>query len=97
MHWLLLDIPAKTAGIAEGTSARKIPPGSKELYNSFGEAGYGGPEPPEGSGPHRYVITLYALDIEKLDLTANASLAAFRKIIEGRVVASASLTGIYER
>lgn len=97
VHWLILNMPAGTTGLPEGASGKKMPPGTKELYNSFGEMGYGGPQPPKGSGPHSYVVTVYALSAEKLDLTANASLTAFRKAVEGKVLASASLTGIYER
>jgi Raf kinase inhibitor-like YbhB/YbcL family protein len=97
IHWFIVNIPAGTTLLAEGVSGKKIPSGSKELYNSYGELGYGGPQPPKGSGPHPYVITLYALDVEKLDLTANTSLAAFEKTIEGKIIESAMITGIFEK
>jgi phosphatidylethanolamine-binding protein (PEBP) family uncharacterized protein len=32
-----------------------------------------------------------------LDLTSNTSLAAFRKALEGKTIATAKITGIYER
>ncbi len=35
-------------------------------------AGYGGPCPPVGE-THRYLITVKALDVEKLDLPPNAT------------------------
>lgn len=73
-----------------------MPAGSKELYNSYGSLGYGGPEPPKGSGPHPYVVTLYALD-SAIDLPAGSSLAAFTRAIEGHVLSAAKITGIYER
>ena len=59
--------------------------------------GYGGPQPPKGSGEHPYVITLYALNVEKVELGANTSLSAFKNMIEGKAIQSASLTGKYER
>jgi phosphatidylethanolamine-binding protein (PEBP) family uncharacterized protein len=74
-----------------------MPSGAKELYTSYGEIGYGGPEPPKGSGPHPYVITLYALNAPHVDCSLNASREAFLKMLEGRVLASAVLTGVYER
>lgn len=97
VHWLVINIPHGESSITEGTSGKKMPPGVKELYNSYGELGYGGPQPPKGSGPHPYIITLYALNIEKLDLGANTSLTAFIKVLEGKTLATAEITGIYER
>jgi len=97
VHWFVINIPASTTSLAEGVSKKQMPPGATELRNSFGEIGYGGPQPPKGSGEHPYVITLYALNMEKLELGVNTSLAAFKKMIEGKVIQSASITGKYER
>ena len=97
VHWFVIDIPADTTSLPEGASRKKMPPGSTELRNSFGDVGYGGPQPPKGSGEHPYVITLYALTVEKVELGANTSLAAFKKMVEGKAILSASITGKYER
>jgi Raf kinase inhibitor-like YbhB/YbcL family protein len=97
VHWLVINIPKEVTSIGEGASGKKMPPGSVELKNSFGDPGYGGPQPPKGTGDHPYVTTLYALNIEKLDLAGSVSLSAFKKAIEGKVVASASITGKYGR
>jgi len=97
VHWLVVNIPADTASLPEGASRKKMPLGTTELRNSFGEMGYGGPQPPKGSGKHPYVITLYALNVEKVELGVNTSLAAFKKMIEGKGIESASITGKYER
>jgi len=74
-----------------------MPAGAVELKNSFGDAGYGGPQPPKGSGEHPYVVTLYALNVDKLDLGISVSLPAFKKALEGRVIQAATITGKYER
>lgn len=97
VHWLVINIPAQVSSIEEGASKKKMPKGSVELQNSWREIGYGGPQPPKGTGDHPYVVTLYALNAEKLDLGANTSLSAFRKAIEGKVISSASTTGKYGR
>ena len=97
VHWLVINIPPQVNSIEEGASKKKMPPGSLELKNSWGNIGYGGPEPPKGTGDHSYVITLYVLNVEKLDLSPGASLSAFKKAIEGKVIASASITGKYGR
>ena len=97
VHWLVVNIPPTTASLPEGASMVRMPSGAKELYTSYGELGYGGPEPPKGSGPHPYVVTLYALDVSTLDCTLTTSREAFLKLLEGHVLARAVLTGIFER
>lgn len=97
VHWLVINIPAGASSIEEGASGKKMPAGAMELKNSFGQTGYGGPQPPKGSGEHPYVVTLYALSSDRLDLGASTSLAAFKKALEGKVLQSASITGKYEQ
>jgi len=97
VHWLVINIPANVTSLEEGASRKKMPLGSIELRNSFGDIGYGGPQPPRGTGDHSYVVTIYALNIEKLDLKTDTSLSAFKKAIDGKIIASASITGKYGR
>ncbi len=97
VHWLVINIPAQVTTLEEGASKKRMPKGSVELKNSFGDIGYGGPQPPKGTGEHPYVITLYALNVERLDLGVNTSLTSFKKALEGKVIASASITGKYGR
>jgi Raf kinase inhibitor-like YbhB/YbcL family protein len=52
VHWTLFDIPPDARGLAAG----RTPGGARAGENSFGDAGYGGPCPPEGDAPHRYVL-----------------------------------------
>jgi len=59
IHWLVFDIPKEVNNIARGT----VP--GKQVENDFGKKDYGGPCPP--SGTHRYIFTLYALDVEHLE------------------------------
>jgi Raf kinase inhibitor-like YbhB/YbcL family protein len=97
VHWLVIDLPATSNAIPEGASRKKMPPGAVELKNSFGDVGYGGPQPPRGTGDHPYVITVYALSVPRLDLSKNTSLAAFKESLAGKVLAQASITGYYGR
>lgn len=97
VHWLVINIPAQVNSIEEGASKKKMPKGSVELKNSWGDIGYGGPQPPKGTGDHPYVVTLYALNVEKLDLRANTTLSGFKKAIEGKIISSSSITGKYSQ
>ena len=97
VHWLVIHIPSQVILIEEGASKKKMPKGSVELKNSWGDIGYGGPQPPKGTGDHPYVVTLYALNVEKLELGVNTSLLAFKNAMEGKIIGSASITGKYGR
>ncbi|MGV8082383.1 MAG: YbhB/YbcL family Raf kinase inhibitor-like protein [Coriobacteriia bacterium] len=96
VHWLVVDIPAEATGIPAGASqTAEMPTGSREIENTYGIAGYGGPNPPRGTGDHPYVATLYALDVERLGLLGLASLDRFLGAIEGHVLESAECTGYF--
>ena len=97
VHWLVINIPKETTSVEEGASKKKMPPGSVELRNSFGDIGYGGPQPPKGTGDHPYVVTVYALTVEKLNLGVDTSLSAFQRALEGKVIESVSITGKFGR
>jgi phosphatidylethanolamine-binding protein (PEBP) family uncharacterized protein len=43
------------------------------------------------------VITIYALNVDKLDLKPNTSLFKFEKALKGKVLGSASVTGMVSR
>jgi hypothetical protein len=97
VHWLVVDLPKDSGAIPEGASGHKMPPGAVELNNSFGETGYGGPQPPRGSGDHPYVFILYALSAAKIDIGKSAGLDAFKQALEGKILATATLTGYFGR
>ena len=97
VHWLVIHVPPQAASLEEGASKKKMPAGSMELKNSFGDVGYGGPQPPKGTGDHPYVFTLYALSVDKLNLGVDTSLSAFKKALEGKILGSVSITGKYGR
>lgn len=97
VHWLVINIRKEVTVIGEGASGKKMPLGSVELKNSFGDIGYGGPQPPKGTGDHPYLVTVYALNVEKLELGTSPTLSAFKKATEGKVIESASMTGMYGR
>jgi Raf kinase inhibitor-like YbhB/YbcL family protein len=58
--------------------------------------GYDGPCPPWNDElPHRYIFTLYALDVDRLPLPARFTGADLRAALAGHVRAEARLTGLY--
>jgi hypothetical protein len=97
VHWFVINIPKDSIGLAEGASGSAMPKGSKELFNTYGTIGYGGPEPPKGSGAHPYVVTLYALGVESITLPEKTNLSEFDAALLGKMTATAKMTGYFER
>jgi len=97
-HWVVLNIPASATGIPTGASKTpKMPAGSIESRTDFGTPGYGGPCPPAGDKPHRYIFTVHALKVEKLDLTADSTAAIVGFMTHMNVLGSATFTARYGR
>lgn len=96
-HWVVFNIPAKTTSLPAGASLDSMPKGAVESMTDYGKNGFGGACPPKGHGMHRYVVTLYALDVEKLDLDASASPALAGFNINSHAIAKASLVAYYGR
>lgn len=99
-HWVVFDIPAvitKLSTGAGGSENNALPDGIRQGRTDFGRAGYGGPCPPKGDKPHRYVFTVHALDVEKLDVPGDATAAYIGFNIHGHRLGSAKLTGMYGR
>jgi len=86
----------KGAGDAK---AKGMPAGAIQSRTDFGSGGYGGPCPPPGDKPHRYQITVFAVDVDKLpnakDESASAALVGFD--LHFHTLAKATLTGMYGR
>lgn len=89
IHWLLYNVPPATIQILEN----KVPKGSIEGMTDFGKVGYGGPCPP--SGNHRYFFKLYAIDT-LLDLPEGASKEEVQQLMDGHILESAELIGLYQ-
>jgi Raf kinase inhibitor-like YbhB/YbcL family protein len=99
VHWFVANIPASATGIIEGASGSQanMPTGSLELINSYGSQGYGGPKPPRGTGPHEYVMTVYALDVSALPITHSTPTPGVEKLIRAHLISSAATIGIFEQ
>lgn len=92
VHWVLWGLDAGQGGLAEG----RVPAGVRQGRNDFGRVGWGGPCPPKGSDPHRYVFTLLALS-DSLTVKAGASANTVKRAARGDVLAEGRLTGRYGR
>jgi len=90
VHWVLYNIPGSVDALPEGVDAYT------SGKNDFGNAGYGGPMPPEGHGRHHYFFWLLALDTDT-ELPAGLTLWELLERVEPNVVAMNRLVGTYTR
>lgn len=68
--------------------------GDKDMAGNY--HGYDGPCPPwNDTIAHRYLFTLYALDVPRLALEGHFTGAAARQAMSGHVLAEASTFGVY--
>jgi Raf kinase inhibitor-like YbhB/YbcL family protein len=94
-HWVVFNISADSNGLAEGVQVQTDSPTTySQGSNSFGKTGYYGPCPPAGQS-HRYIFSLYALDNMLAQLKAGASKSDVLEAMQGHILASARLTGIF--
>jgi len=96
-HWLAFDIPATAARLERGAASGRLPAGSRQGRNDYGNPTYDGPCPPPGA-PHHYVITLWALDAERLPVGSEGlAPAALTAQFKAHALAAARLTVTYGR
>lgn len=96
-HWGVYDIAADRDGLPEGAGSGTPARPLGLTHNDFGHARYNGPLPPHGHGVHHYHFRLFALDVAHLDLPEQARVGDLLAALEGHVLASAELTGLYDR
>lgn len=99
-HWVIFNIhpsvtklPANAGKVDSGLA----PKGSIQSMTDFGAPGYGGPCPPAGDKPHRYIFTVYALKVDQLPLKAEASGAMVGFYLNQNSVGKAMFIAYYGR
>jgi Raf kinase inhibitor-like YbhB/YbcL family protein len=97
-HWIVANIPASATSLPTGASTTaKMPAGSLETRTDFGAPGYGGPCPPAGDPPHRYVFTVFALKVDTIDVTADAGGALVGFNTRANAIGAATFTARHGR
>ncbi|MBV9589559.1 MAG: YbhB/YbcL family Raf kinase inhibitor-like protein [Hyphomicrobiales bacterium] len=99
-HWLIVNVPASVTSLPKNAGDPKAdlaPKGSVQARTDYGAPGYGGPCPPKGDKPHRYIFTVFAVDTDKLDITPETSGAVVGFNLHFHTLAKATLTARYGR
>jgi Raf kinase inhibitor-like YbhB/YbcL family protein len=87
-HWGVYDIPASARSLGGEQHV------GTEVNNDNGAKGYTGPCPPRGM--HHYHFKLFALNVEKLNLQANATVKDLENVARQHAIAEGELIGTYE-
>ena len=99
-HWLVVNIPPNVTELAVDAGnpkAPQLPRGALQTRTDFGTPGYGGPCPPAGDHPHRYLFTVFAVGIDSLPVTADTSAAVIGFQLHFNTLAKAAIMGLYRR
>jgi Raf kinase inhibitor-like YbhB/YbcL family protein len=99
-HWVVFNIPATTTSLPQGVgvnAAAVLPVDAIQSRTDMGVPGFLGACPPQGDKLHRYQFTLYALDIDLLPLTAEATPAVVGFNLHFHTLAKAQIEATYRR
>ena len=99
-HWVVYNIPAAATQIAEGAGTvdgANLPGGAMQGRTDFGTSSFGGACPPKGDKAHKYIFTVYALKIEKLEVPADATAALIGFMIHTNRLGEATFSAKYSR
>ncbi|MEU3529951.1 YbhB/YbcL family Raf kinase inhibitor-like protein [Streptomyces sp. NPDC038707] len=98
-HWAVHDIPATVTELPTGagdSGGERLPAGARTLANDMGERRFLGAAPPPGHGPHRYFFVVHALDVDRLDLTPEATPAWLGFHLFAHTLGRAMLVPVFE-
>ena len=99
-HWVVVNIPPAVTSLEAGAGnpdSGKLPAGALQVRTDFGAPGYGGPCPPEGDHPHRYLFTVHAVGLDQLPVNADTSAAVVGFYLNFNTLAKATLMGLHKR
>jgi Raf kinase inhibitor-like YbhB/YbcL family protein len=97
-HWAVANLPAGVTELPDDAGdGGDLPGGGLTLVNDAGMRRYVGAAPPPGHGVHRYYVAVHALDVDKLDLTEDASPAFLGFNLFQHAIARAYIYGTYEQ
>jgi Raf kinase inhibitor-like YbhB/YbcL family protein len=95
-HWAVFNIPASVTELPSGASTDGLPQGAITLKNDGGVKQFLGAAPPPGHGPHRYFVTVHAVDVESLEVPEDATPAFLGFNLFSHTLARAAIVPVYE-
>lgn len=96
VHWAVINIPGRVREMPERASGirDRMPVGSQELRNSFGETGYVGPHVTPGSGTQEYDLEVFALSEESFEFGPLAILPDVLSAVRDRIIDAGAMKAL---
>jgi Raf kinase inhibitor-like YbhB/YbcL family protein len=97
-HWVVANIPVNVHELSTNAGAegsQGLPSGVVQIRNDVGLPGFIGAAPPSGDAPHRYVTTVHAVDVERLDIDENVTPAIVGFNLRFHTLARAQIVPIF--
>jgi Raf kinase inhibitor-like YbhB/YbcL family protein len=98
-HWAVANIPATVTDLPEGAgddTGSGLPDAATQLANDAGGARFIGGAPPAGHGPHRYFVTVHALDVDDIGVPASSTPAFLGFNMASHILGRATLIATAE-
>jgi Raf kinase inhibitor-like YbhB/YbcL family protein len=99
-HWVVYNLPKNVSSLPQGAGAEHrsaLPTEALQGRTDLGEDAYHGPCPAKGDPPHRYVFTVYALNVAKLPVPPDSSGAMVTSIVQEHLLGKAVFVAHYGR
>ena len=94
-HWYVIDLPASVSELPANAGAKggaHLPAGARQIRNDYGQYAWGGMCPPPGDKPHRYIFTVHALGVDRLEIPDDASAALAGFMVNANSLGKATFT-----
>ncbi|MFD4671590.1 YbhB/YbcL family Raf kinase inhibitor-like protein [Lentzea sp. NPDC058450] len=97
-HWVAVNVPVTTTQLDTGAGASDatLPGDAFHVRSDYSTRAFGGAAPPKGDQPHRYYFVVHAVDVDKLDVDADASPAVVSFNLAFHTLARAIITPTYQ-
>ncbi|MFE3032955.1 YbhB/YbcL family Raf kinase inhibitor-like protein [Streptomyces canus] len=96
-HWAVYNLPGSVTELPSGAGApggAGLPAGAKTVHNDGRQKRYMGAAPPPGTGTHRYIFAVHALDVDSLDIEEGSTPAWLNFHFLGHTLGRATLTAV---
>jgi Raf kinase inhibitor-like YbhB/YbcL family protein len=99
-HWVVYDLPKNIDRLPKGAGiehSQLLPAEAQQGRTDLGTDAYHGPCPAKGDPPHRYVFTVYAVNVAKLPVGPESSGAMVTSVVQDHLLGKAVFVAHYGR
>ena len=95
-HWVLVNLPGRVTELRRRGVDAGCPAARSTSATTTARSDYGGAAPPPADRPHRYMFAVHALDVDKIEVSADASPAYVGFNLAFHTLARGYIAPVYE-